>query len=236
MSFHSKILDDLTDPILKAQFTAFFKDYNRKDREITQLQRELYKVKEAKQSVMSTNRVLKDRLIETMRSNIIDKHNQAALDFKDKGGFNSDSYSFLSQDDDTDKLPGPVKLTPSEWSKPEGAEYGKNKDGNFMISIPIQEELNETALHKGYPENWISILNSQINSNIVEFNSSLPQIKIEIKEAIPEKSLFLQEWDILNIITESDDYDKSIASIDYARFVIINKLNEISHWNCYSHL
>ena len=63
---------------LKAQFTAFFKDYNRKDREITQLQRELYKAKEAKQSVMSTNRILKDRLIDTMRSNIIDKHNQTA--------------------------------------------------------------------------------------------------------------------------------------------------------------
>ena len=236
MSFHSKILEDLTDPILKAQFTAFFKDYNRKDTEITRLQRELYKAREAKQSVMSTNRILKNRLIETMRSNIIDKHNQAALDFKDKGGFNSDNYNFLYLDDDIDELPKPVKLTPSEWSKPEGAEYGKNKDGNFMISIPIQEELNETAVHKGYPENWVSILNSQINSNIVEFNPSLPKIKIVIKEAISEKSLFLQEWDILNIITESDDYDKSIASIDYARFVIINKLHEISHWNCYLYL
>ena len=60
-------------------------------------------------------------------------------DFKDKGGFNSDSYSFLSQDDDTDKLPGPVKLIPSEWSKPEGAEYGKNKDGNFMIVFQFKK-------------------------------------------------------------------------------------------------
>ena len=241
---HTEILKSLTNPGHKTAFLKLIENSINLEKTIFSLETKLKKKDSELKSSLSLNKVYKHTIIGERQSKTIQGHNEISELFVNNGGLLNAvaSYNNLKKTSEED-LPPPPKLTKTNTSwTPESYDIGKNNFGHFYIIVPISDNINETALTLGYSADWATKLENEINTILefgynnkgwLDFPDGLPKIKIDVQTNIKELSFSRTKNNILTITALTKNTDLKDISLNFARAKTLNKLNKVSHWNCY---
>ena len=71
------------------------------------------------------------------------------------------------------------------------------------------------------------------NKGWLDFPEGLPKIKIDVQTDVKELSFSRSKNNILTITALTKNTDLKDICLNFARAKTLNKLNKVSHWNCY---